>query len=66
MGEFFKTLRDPLLEKQRETDAKQDQMLEQLQKGQEAIERTLDFREMPQFMGPVKSPIESRTNYLCC
>ena len=37
MSEHFKTLRDPLIEQQKKTDEKQDQVIEQLQKNQLAL-----------------------------
>ena len=37
MSEQFKTLREPLLEQQKKTDAKQDKIIDQLQKNQLAL-----------------------------
>ena len=37
MSDYFKTLREPLLEQQKKTDAKQDQVIEQLKKNQLAL-----------------------------
>ena len=53
MSEHFKTLRDPLIEQQKNTDAKQDKVIEQLQKNQLALTSGLEDiialnRELPQ------------------
>ena len=50
MSEHFKTLRDPLIEQQKKTDEKQDQVIEQLQKNQLALTSGLEDlnRELPQ------------------
>ena len=37
MSDHFKTLREPLIEQQKKTDAKQDKVIEQLQKNQKAL-----------------------------
>ena len=37
MSEHFKTLREPLIEQQKKTDEKQDQVIEQLKKNQLAL-----------------------------
>ena len=61
MSEHFKTLRDPLIEQQKKTDEKQDQVIEQLQKNQLALTSGLEDlnrelepedvpRELPQIM----------------
>ena len=53
MSEHFKTLREPLIEQQKKTDAKQDKVIEQLQKNQLALTSGLEDimaldRELPQ------------------
>ena len=53
MSEHFKTLRDPLIEQQKKTDEKQDQVIEQLQKNQLALTSGIQDimtlnRELPQ------------------
>ena len=37
MSDYFKTLREPIIEQQKKTDEKQDQVIEQLKKNQKAI-----------------------------
>ena len=37
MSDVFKTLRDPLIEQQKKTDAKQDAVIEQLRENQLAL-----------------------------
>ena len=50
MSDQFKTLREPLIEQQKKTDAKQDKVIEQLQKNQLALTSGLKDlnRELPQ------------------
>ena len=50
MSDQFKTLREPLIEQQKKTDAKQDKVIEQLQKNQLALTSGLEDlnRELPQ------------------
>ena len=53
MSEHFKTLREPLIEQQKKTDAKQDKVIEQLQKNQVALTSGIQDimtlnRELPQ------------------
>ena len=50
MSDQFKTLREPLIEQQKKTDAKQDKVIEQLQKNQLALTSGLEDlnREFPQ------------------
>ena len=53
MSEHFKTLREPLIEQQKKTDEKQDQVIEQLQKNQLALTSGIQDimtlnRELPQ------------------
>ena len=66
MSEQFKTLREPLIEQQKKTDAKQDKVIEQLQKNQLALTSGIQDimtlnRELPQlepedFGGPRELP----------
>ena len=66
MSEHFKTLREPLLEQQKKTDEKQDQVIEQLKKNQLALTSGIQDimtlnRELPQitpedFVGPKELP----------
>jgi len=37
MSDYFKTLREPLIEQQKKTDKKQDKVIEQLKENQKAI-----------------------------
>ena len=37
MSDYFKTLREPLIEQQKKTDKKQDELIEQLKGSQERI-----------------------------
>ena len=53
-SDFFKTLREPLIEQQKKTDEKQDKMIKQLEKNQKAIENALDFQQLPQLPGVEK------------
>ena len=46
-SEFFKTLREPLIEQQKKTDEKQDKMIGQLVKNQKAIENALGYPQLP-------------------
>ena len=52
MSDVFKTLRDPLIEQQKKTDAKQDAVIEQLRENQlaltEGIQDITALRELPQ------------------
>ena len=52
MSEHFKTLREPLIEQQKKTDEKQDQVIEQLQKNQLALTSGIQDRHKapPQIM----------------
>ena len=50
MSDQFKTLRDPLIEQQKKTDAKQDKVIEQLQKNQLALTSGLEDLRQPQIM----------------
>ena len=53
MSDQFKTLRDPLIEQQKKTDAKQDKVIEQLQKNQLALTSGIQDilnKELPQIM----------------
>ena len=43
MGDYFKKLREPLLEQQKKTDDKQDKVIEQLQKNQDRIVQAIEF-----------------------
>ena len=66
MSEHFKTLREPLIEQQKETDEKQDKVIEQLQKNQVALTSGIQDimtsnKELPQlepedFEGPKELP----------
>ena len=66
MSEQFKTLREPLIEQQKKTDAKQDKIIDQLQKNQVALTSGIQDimtlnRELPQlepedFGGPRELP----------
>ena len=66
MSDQFKTLREPLIEQQKKTDAKQDKVIEQLQKNQLALTSGIQDimtlnRELPQlepedFGGPKELP----------
>ena len=62
MSEHFKTLREPLIEQQKKTDAKQDRVIEQLQKNQLALTSGIQDimtlnRELPQ-LEPEDAPKE--------
>ena len=53
MSDQFKTLREPLIEQQKKTDAKQDKIIDQLQKNQLALTSGIQDimtlnRELPQ------------------
>ena len=48
MSDYFKTLREPLIEQQKKTDEKQDKVIEQLQKNQKAITSGLEDLAMLQ------------------
>ena len=55
MSDQFKTLREPLIEQQKKTDAKQDKIIDQLQKNQVALTSGIQDimtlnRELPQIM----------------
>ena len=50
MSDQFKTLREPLIEQQKKTDAKQDKVIEQLQKNQLALTSGLQNLQQPQIM----------------
>ena len=53
MSDQFKTLREPLIEQQKKTDAKQDKVIEQLQKNQLALTSGIQDilnKELPQIM----------------
>ena len=66
MSDYFKTLREPLIEQQKKTDEKQDKVIEQLQKNQKAITSGIQDimtlnTELPQlapedFAGPKELP----------
>ena len=66
MSDYFKTLREPLIEQQKKTDEKQDKVIEQLQKNQKAITSGIQDimtlnTELPQlapedFAGPRELP----------
>ena len=66
MSDQFKTLREPLIEQQKKTDAKQDKIIDQLQKNQLALTSGIQDimtlnRELPQlepedFGGPRELP----------
>ena len=62
MSEHFKTLREPLIEQQKKTDAKQDKIIDQLQKNQLALTSGIQDimtlnRELPQ-LEPEDAPRE--------
>ena len=55
MSDYFKTLREPLIEQQKKTDEKQDQVIDQLKKNQKAITSGIQDimtlnTELPQIM----------------
>lgn len=57
MGDYFKTLREPLIEQQKKTDEKQDEVIEQLRDGfKDLVETNQDIialnREVPQIFPP--------------
>ena len=66
MSDYFKPLREPLIEQQKKTDVKQDKVIEQLQKNQKAITSGIQDimtlnTELPQlapedFAGPKELP----------
>ena len=43
MGDYFKTLREPLLEQQKKTDQKKDKLIEQLKENQDRIVQAIEF-----------------------
>ena len=73
MSDVFKTLRDPLIEQQKKTDAKQDAVIEQLRQNQLALTGGIQDivtlnRELPQLQPPdeergvTQARIENRFN----
>ena len=62
-SDFFKTLREPLIEQQKKTDEKQDKLIGQLVKNQKAIENALGYPQLlpppPEFSDLTAKPLAS-------
>ena len=68
MSDVFKTLRDPLIEQQKKTDAKQDAVIEQLRQNQRALtgdlrnltESNRDLLTLQQELPQIETPAEEK------
>ena len=62
MSDYFKTLKEPLIEQQKKTDEKQDKVIEQLQKNQKAITSGLEdlamLQQLPEQAQTSKLPVD--------
>ena len=69
MSDVFKTLRDPLIEQQKKTDAKQDAVIEQLRENQLAlsgglkdlVESNRDILTLQQELPQIETPVEEES-----
>ena len=69
MSDVFKTLRNPLIEQQKKTDAKQDAVIEQLRENQLAltgglkdlVESNRDILTLQQELPQIKTPVEEES-----
>ena len=69
MGDYFKTLREPLIEQQKKTDEKQDKVIEQLQKNQLALTSGIQDimtlnAELPQITAEEPVAPENREDFI--
>ena len=50
MSDYFKTLREPLIEQQKKSDEKQDKVIEQLKENQDKIVKALEYDPQRQYL----------------